>query len=398
MSAASVNVTRLDNGMRVASQHRPGTTSAALGLWLAGGTRFEPALQPGVAHLLEHALFTGTDNLGAHTLAERCAALGGHVNAYTDRQWLALHAWVPAPEAAAALRMLTRMLSAPAWDVTRLAGEEEAIRHELAGKDPQHPIEAVFALAWGEHTLGRTLALGSREPHRLDCAAVRAYWRHIACGHRLVVAAAGDVDHAEMVAACRSLAELPAGGAPKPTPPHFNGGTYCRATGLGSLLFALPLPAAAEGEVLGEALAELLAGGPAARLYRSLRDGARVAYGVQARYHPFPDAGLLTVEIHGAPGAIAACRNIMEEAMQTLLSTGIDTAEWARVQAACKARLALEADDLPALAERLVRETYCLGAPLDEPARRAHIEALTAAQALQHVAEHWPRRLLLQTV
>ena len=88
----NVRISRFENGLRVVSHRRPGAVSAAVGIWAAAGSRYESPDRRGISHLLEHALFTGCEGFGPDALAERCAALGGQVNAGTDRQWLALSA------------------------------------------------------------------------------------------------------------------------------------------------------------------------------------------------------------------------------------------------------------------------------------------------------------------
>src|SRR3569832_560909 len=86
-----IQTTRLRNGVTVVSRALPERHSAALGVWLLNGTRYEAAHESGYAHLLEHLLFKGTPELDAVTLACSFDAMGGQINAFSGRELTAFH-------------------------------------------------------------------------------------------------------------------------------------------------------------------------------------------------------------------------------------------------------------------------------------------------------------------
>ena len=81
-----------------------GVETASLGVWVGVGTRHEPAAINGVAHLLEHMAFKGTERRSARDIAEEIEAVGGHLNAYTSRENTAYYAKVLADDRAAGAR------------------------------------------------------------------------------------------------------------------------------------------------------------------------------------------------------------------------------------------------------------------------------------------------------
>ena len=88
----SIRVSTLENGMRVLSDRMDGVETVSLGVWVDVGTRHEPAAVNGVAHLLEHMAFKGTERRSALDIAAEIEAVGGHLNAYSSREHTAYYA------------------------------------------------------------------------------------------------------------------------------------------------------------------------------------------------------------------------------------------------------------------------------------------------------------------
>ena len=66
----SVHLTTLPNGFRIVTDHMDAVETVSLGVWVDVGTRHEPAAINGVAHLLEHMAFKGTERRTALDIAE----------------------------------------------------------------------------------------------------------------------------------------------------------------------------------------------------------------------------------------------------------------------------------------------------------------------------------------
>ncbi|NLL45520.1 MAG: insulinase family protein, partial [Clostridiales bacterium] len=79
------NKTVLPNGVRILTERIPHVRSAAVGIWVGIGSRFEAASENGAAHFIEHMLFKGTDRRSAAELAEQMDHIGGQINAFTTK-------------------------------------------------------------------------------------------------------------------------------------------------------------------------------------------------------------------------------------------------------------------------------------------------------------------------
>ena len=81
-----VQVTTLDNGMRVVSESTNTLETASVGVWVNAGARHENKENNGISHLLEHMAFKGTSTRTARDIAEEIENVGGHLNAYTSKE------------------------------------------------------------------------------------------------------------------------------------------------------------------------------------------------------------------------------------------------------------------------------------------------------------------------
>src|ERR1700744_6095463 len=118
---AHIRAATLPNGLRVATDHRPGVEPATVGIWTSCGARNETEAENGVAHLLEHMLFKGTERRTAQAIAEEIEAVGGQMNAYTARENTAYYARVLKEDVALAVDIVADRLQHSTFDETEVA-------------------------------------------------------------------------------------------------------------------------------------------------------------------------------------------------------------------------------------------------------------------------------------
>ena len=94
----TTQITTLASGLRVASETMGGVQTASVGVWVDVGARYEADEVNGVAHMLEHMAFKGTQRRSARAIAEAIENVGGHLNAYTSREHTAYYARIMADD------------------------------------------------------------------------------------------------------------------------------------------------------------------------------------------------------------------------------------------------------------------------------------------------------------
>ena len=155
-----MQLTTLDNGLRVASRAMPGFETVAVGLYAEAGSRHEPARLNGIAHLFEHMVFKGAGSRSARELSEAIEDVGGDLNACTEREGTSFSASLLAEHLPLGIELLADMILRPRFDPADLAREKEVVLQEL-GEARHTPGDIIFddlwMAAWPDQPLGRSI-------------------------------------------------------------------------------------------------------------------------------------------------------------------------------------------------------------------------------------------------
>ena len=309
----TVQKTELENGVRVLSERMPGVRSVSVGVLVDVGSKDETSTERGYAHLLEHMLFQGTGARDAGAIAEMMEIGGGAMGAFTARDYTVYHATVLDEYLPFALEVLGDMLCNSILPADALEHQRSVVLNEISGQnDPLEQSNLLMKSAlWPGHPLGyptvglkHTIQTASR-PTLIDFMQ-----RHYS-GKKLVVAAAGNVDHASFADQTRdSFWSMSANEPPGSTavPPDVQLGTLVAETrDTGHVYFSMAWPAPAYTDpdrYAWHVFATLFGGGPNSRLYRKLREAQGLVYHVAAEYQAYGNTGALVVEGSTLPEAL----------------------------------------------------------------------------------------------
>lgn len=334
MSVEHIGRTELASGVRVVTDHLPHAQSVSMGIYAQVGSRDEPAALAGASHFLEHLLFKGTPTRTARDIAVSIDAVGGEMNAYTSRELTAYYTRLPPDAAADGLDLVCDVVSRPAFRPDEVEAEREVILDELLMADDD-PDDLVYRMLWqamfGDHPLGRE-TLGSAETigaiTRDEIAGFHAEHYHSGL---LVVAAAGLVDHDEVVdavaRALRAPAEVaPAGlsGRAAPTMAPRALSVHHRPTEQVHLAMGWAAPDAFDEDRHAFVVANhILGGGMASRLFQSVREERGLAYAVGSSATRYTDAGVLVVFAGTAPSRLAELCEVIDTELERLVVDGV---------------------------------------------------------------------------
>src|SRR4030088_1785998 len=224
----SVDVTKLPSGLTVITDTMPHLETAALGVWTGVGGRDEKPDEHGISHLLEHMAFKGTARRSSREIVEEIEAVGGDLNAGTSTETTAYYARVMKADVPLALDVLADILANPAFEPEELEREKSVIVQEI-GAAQDTPDDVVFEhlneLCYPDQPMGRSLLGTAKTLKKFDRDMLRSYLSTHYRGPDMVVAAAGAVDHARVVAdVTRRFASFEGTPAPKPQPAMFGKG------------------------------------------------------------------------------------------------------------------------------------------------------------------------------
>lgn len=200
-SAPVTEVTKIGNGVRVASETAYGET-AAIGVWIDAGSRYETAQNNGAAHFLEHMAFKGTKNRTQVQLEKEIENMGGHLNAYTSREQTVYYARVFKNDVPKAVEILADILQNATLDEAAIARERDVILRESVEVGKQYEeviLDELHATAFQGTGLGRTILGPNENIRNLSRSDLQNYIDTHYTADRFVIAAAGAVDHKQLV-------------------------------------------------------------------------------------------------------------------------------------------------------------------------------------------------------
>lgn len=297
--------TALPDGPRVISARLPGARSVSIAAYVLAGSRLETPDQAGVAHFMEHITFKGTARYPtARAISEAIEGVGGSFNAATDRESTVYWVRVPRREAGRAMDVLGELIVRPTLDDREIDHERTVIIEEIRSylDDPAEYGQILFQQAmFGDNALGREICGDEDGIRGLPEATIHAFWRQAYRPANLVVAAAGDVGHDEILELVRpsfgSGNGTRLGYEPAPALPageRFLLGT--RDTTQAHISVGVPaLPRDHPDTWVLAVLNTILGEGMSCRLFQSLREEKALAYDVGSGVVDYADAGALGI-------------------------------------------------------------------------------------------------------
>ncbi len=275
----SVEITRLSNGLRVATERMPGLGSATLGVWIGAGCRHEAAEQNGVAHFLEHMAFKGTERRTAADIAVEIESVGGHLNAYTGREVTAYYARVLEEDVALAMDLLADILRAPQFAEDEIALERGVILQEI-GQALDTPDDVIFdwlqEASYPGQAMGRNILGEAARVARFGETDLRAFTGAHYAPDRMILAAAGAVEHGEIVRLAEGLyGDMAPSAAGALEPARFLGGERREVKTLEQAHLALAFEAPRQTDdaiYAAQVFATALGGGMSSRLFEEARE------------------------------------------------------------------------------------------------------------------------------
>lgn len=230
----TTKMSSLPNGMTIATEFIPNTSSATVGVFVDAGSRAENVQNNGTAHFLEHLAFKGTQNRTQHGIELEIENIGSHLNAYTSRENTVYYAKSLKEDIPKAVDILSDILTRSVLDPKAIERERDVIIRESEEVDKMYD-EVVFdhlhEIAYKDQPLGRTILGPIKNIKTIKRDDLVNYISKNYKGDRMVLAGSGAVDHDKLVEyAQKSFGHLPKSenpvplGSPRGPLPVFNRG------------------------------------------------------------------------------------------------------------------------------------------------------------------------------
>lgn len=325
----SHEITTLDSGVTVVTEAIRSVRSVSLGFWLDVGSRDETPEQAGCSHFLEHLLFKGSARRSAREVAEALDAVGGELNAFTAKELTCFYARVLDRDLPLAFDVLADLVVDASNDPVDVEAERAVIRAELdlLHDTPDELVHADLArVLLGEHPLAAEPLGTATSIAGLERDTIHGYYLAHYRPETLTIAAAGNLDHAEVVALADQLVGdlgRPGGARPRRHAPDGYGGGQLAVRHRPSEQVHLALGAgglaqADEDRFALRVLDMAMGGGMSSRLFQEIREVRGLAYTTFSYATSWSDAGLLAAYVGTAPDDADEALKVLREQLDTV--------------------------------------------------------------------------------
>jgi predicted Zn-dependent peptidase len=390
--ARSIRRTVLENHLTLVTEEIPTVRSAALGIWIKIGSRFEAPAQAGVSHFIEHMLFQGTERRSSRDIAIAIDAMGGQLDAFTTKENACYYANVLDVHLADAMELLSDIVLHPRFSAAEMERERGVILEELASVEdsPEEVLyERFVASLWSGHPLG-TPILGTRETiTSLRREDLESFFSRAYDPANVVISAAGRLDHDAVAAQVEELFgalrnnNVPAATDPPEVHQHFR---IMEREELEQVRVSVGAPAVCatdEDRFVAALLNDLLGGSVSSRLFQSIREEHGLAYSVYSSLVTYSDAGYLWIYSGTRPDAAQTCVELILEELGVLCEVPVPGEELARMKEHLKGSFMLGLESTASRMSSLAQQEIYFGTELDLDRILAGIDAVDAARVRQ---------------
>lgn len=390
----NTEITRLDSGLRVATQHMPSVQTASIGVWIDAGARHEQPEVNGVAHMLEHMAFKGTERRSARVIAEEIENVGGHLNAYTSRENTAYYARVLADDLPLAADILADILQNSTFEADELERERGVILQEI-GQTLDTPDDLVFDLfqetTFPDQALGRPILGPAEIVSTMSRDQLTGYMAEHYAPERMVLAAAGKVEHERLVDLGEELFQkLPAvsPGAGDVQTGRYAQGDLRKERELEQVHLILGLPGFSYHDddfYALQILSATLGGGMSSRLFQEVREKRGLAYSVFSFAACYRDTGVFGIYAGTGEDQTAELVPVLCDELTSLINSASEE-EIARARAQLKASMMMGLESCFAQSEDIARQLLIFGRRIPQEETIAEIDAVDR-EAIKRVGE-----------
>jgi predicted Zn-dependent peptidase len=390
--SSSVRVTTLDNGLKVVTDEMPHVETVSVGVWVGVGARNEVPAVNGVAHMLEHMVFKGTERRSARQIAEEVEAVGGQMNAYTGRENTAFYVKVLKQDVGLGVDVISDILQNSVFDPEEYERERTVVLAEI-GQAQDTPDDIVFdhfqLAAYPDQAIGRPV-LGTNESiGALGRDEVAGYLHRHYAGGNMVLSAAGNIEHDRLVDLARdAFAGSKAEVEPMVEAARYEGSELRDERDLEQTHIVLGFDGLSyhDPDFYGlSLLSTAMGGGMSSRLFQEVREKRGLVYSIYSFSASYEDGGLFGIYAGTNPEDVGELIPVVCDEMLKAAG-GITDEEMERARAQMRAGLLMGMESTMARCEQSAHQLLSYGRVVPVEELVAHIEAVDRPM-LQRVAQ-----------
>jgi predicted Zn-dependent peptidase len=384
----------LPNGLTLLTEAMPHVRSVAIGVWLKRGSRHETPAETGISHFIEHMVFKGTRTRSAEVIASQVDSIGGHMDAFTAKEYASFHLKVLDEHLPLAVEILGDIVMNPLFDPLEMSKEKKVILEEIKMVEdtPDDLVMELFTQAfWPDHPLGRPI-LGTRKSVLgFGREKLRSFFRDVYRPSNIVISAAGHLKHESTAKLVRrhfgALGETRDGRPIRPPRPASRIVTRSKKE-LEQVHLCLGTPAYPQShrDRYGTYILNTVLGGSmSSRLFQNVREKRGLVYSISSGVTAYSDAGSFTVYAGTSLDSVGEVIRLTVEELKRLKGEPIPADEMRRAKDHLKGSLMLSLENTGSRMSYLARQEIYFGRTFGLDETLGEIESVAAAD-VQRIA------------
>jgi predicted Zn-dependent peptidase len=383
------------NGLVLLSERMPHIRSVSLGVWMRRGSRHETAEQNGICHFIEHLLFKGTESRSAQDIALIIDSVGGHMDAFTTKEYTCFYFRVLDEHVDIAVDLLTDIVRHPRFVPAEIEKERKVIFEEIRMVEdtPDELVYDLFSEAfYREHPLGRPIQGTIESVTGMQPEALTRFFRDAYQPGNLLITAAGNLDHDRLVSAMgeafQKMSDGRQGGELSPPVSHAEV-RLCEKKELGQLHLCLGVPGVPMNDERRYALYVMntvLGGTMSSRLFQNIREQRGLAYAVFSTANSYADAGHVMVYAATSPSSAREVTDLVLQEFRRIKAEPVESGELQLAKDNLKGNLMLSLESSSSRMSNLARQEMYFGRQTSMDDVLASIDRVTAEE-LQRIAQ-----------
>lgn len=386
-------VTKLNNGLRIITEHMRDVDSIAFNIRVGVGSRAESISQSGMSHFLEHMAFKGTKTRTAFEIAKAFDDIGGVFNASTGRESTSYYAKVLKKDLSIGIDILIDILMNSTFPEDELEREKGVVIQEIFQTNDS-PSDIIFdkymEAAYKDQSFGRSI-LGTQETVKsFTREDLNDYTREHYFGENMLLAVAGNIEHEEIVALTKdALSKIHSKELKKNEGADYTGSEYLEHRKLDQVHLLIGLPGVSchdDKYYTFKVLDSILGGGMSSRLFQEVREKQGLAYSIYSFNSSYTDTGILSIFAGTDSSNLDKLLQSITTELKKLCTNDLKAEEVSRVKERIKSQILMSRESTSSRAETLSYYYSNYGKYISKHELIEKISAVSAAD-IQETAE-----------
>jgi len=391
----NINITSLDNGIKVVSEYLPYVQSFSLGFWFETGSRNENPETNGISHFLEHMFFKGTSKRSARRIADEIEATGGYLNAFTSKEHTCIYGRGLAKNMGKTFNVIADMITDPALKETEIKREKGVILDELFDIEDS-PEEVIFdrfeSSIYAGHELAMPIIGTEQNINKFNSEMIREHIRKNYGKNNFMIVASGNFEHSQLVKLAEKnfRAEFPAISRSKSKPDlylpkyhYFSKETQQAHVIIGKTTAGFNdagrTPVALLSQILGE--------GSSSRIFQRVREKNGMTYQINTFLNSFSDTSAFGVYYSTGEKTVEKVYNLILDELSKIKSKPVPEKELQKAKECIKGNILFSLENTTSRMMRIANSLFYHGRikPVEETI--ADIDSVTVPLLMERAVE-----------